>query len=43
MWADKLSAVRRQQASILEKAIENGLKDLNFEDVNFQIHFEQKR
>lgn len=43
MWADKLSAVRRQQASILEKAIENGLKDLNFEDVNFQIHFEKKK
>lgn len=42
-WAKKLTAVRKQQAAILEKAIENGLKDLNFEDVRFQIHFEQKK
>lgn len=41
--AKKLSALRRKQAKILEKAIEDGLKDLNFENVEFGIRFENAR
>ena len=35
----KLSKLRKEQALVLEKAIEEGLKDLNFADVKFQIAF----
>lgn len=41
--AKKLSTLRRKQAKILEKAIEDGLKDLNFENVQFGIRFENAR
>lgn len=37
--AKELSALRKKQAKILEKAIEDGLKDLNFENVQFEIRF----
>lgn len=36
----RLSRLRKEQAAILEKAIQEGLLELNFEDVNFEIHFE---
>ena len=35
----KLSKLRKEQAAVLEKAIEDGLKDLNFSDVKFEISF----
>ena len=35
----KLTKLRKEQALILEKAIEDGLKDLNFADVKFEISF----
>jgi len=35
----KLTKLRKEQALILEKAIEEGLKDLNFADVKFEISF----
>ncbi len=38
-----LSALRKKQAKVLEKAIEDGLKDLNFENVKFQIQFAQTK
>ena len=41
--AQKLSSLRQKQAKILEKAIEDGLKDLNFENVQFEIRFETAR
>ena len=41
--AKKLSTLRRKQAKILEKAIEDGLKDLNFENVQFGIRFENAK
>ena len=41
--ADKLSVIRKKQAEILEKAIEDGVKDLNFADVKFKIQFTQKK
>ncbi|MGF0033469.1 DNA repair protein RecN [Bariatricus sp. SGI.154] len=41
--AQKLSKLRKKQAEILELAIEDGLKELNFEDVRFQIHFEETK
>lgn len=41
--AAQLSKLRKKQAKILEQAIEEGLKELNFEDVRFQIHFEQTK
>ena len=41
--AVKLTALRKKQAKILEKAIEDGLKDLNFENVQFEIRFEQTK
>lgn len=37
--AKKLTKARKEQAQILEKAIEEGLKELNFPDVQFQIQF----
>ena len=41
--AVKLTALRKKQAKLLEKAIEDGLKDLNFENVQFEIRFEQTK
>lgn len=38
--AKKLSDIRKRQAHILEKAICAGVKELNFADVKFEIHFE---
>ena len=37
----KLSKIRKEQAVIMEKAISEGLADLNFEDVKFTIAFEE--
>ncbi len=39
--AGALSDLRRKQAKVLEQAIEDGLRDLNFENVQFQIQFSQ--
>lgn len=36
-----LRKVRQKEAQVLEKAIVEGLKDLNFLDVRFEIHFEE--
>lgn len=36
----KLTKCRKEQAKILERAIENGLKELNFPDVKFEIRFD---
>ncbi|MCI8666251.1 MAG: DNA repair protein RecN [Dorea sp.] len=38
-----LSALRKKQAKALEKAIEDGLRDLNFENVQFQIQFTETK
>lgn len=35
----KLTKLRKEQAKFLEKAIEDGLKELNFPDVKFKIQF----
>lgn len=37
----KLTNVRREQAKLLESAIEDGLKELNFPDVKFRIQFRE--
>ncbi|MGN1166240.1 MAG: DNA repair protein RecN [Lachnospiraceae bacterium] len=37
----ELSSIRKEQAEILERDIEDGLKELNFADVKFMIQFEQ--
>lgn len=37
--SEKLSKIRREQAKILQKQIEKGLKELNFADVTFEIMF----
>ena len=37
--AGKLSALRQKKAKMLEKKIQKGLEDLNFEQVQFEIHF----
>lgn len=39
--SEKLSKLRKKQASVLEREIEKGLKELNFEKVEFEIHFER--
>lgn len=39
--AEQLSSERKAQALQLEKAIETELKDLNFAEVQFQIHFDK--
>lgn len=39
--AGRLSRLRKEQAAILERAIQEGLLELNFEDVSFAIHFEE--
>lgn len=36
-----LSSMRKEQAVILQKSIEEGLKDLNFQDVKFEIRFDE--
>lgn len=36
-----LSQVRKSQAAILEEAVQKGLEELNFADVQFEIHFEE--
>ena len=36
----KLTALRKEQAKVLEEAIQEGLLELNFADVNFEIHFD---
>lgn len=36
----KLTKCRKEQAKLLERAIEEGLKELNFPDVKFEIRFE---
>lgn len=41
--AGKLSAIRKEQAAILERAICKGLKELNFPDVQFEIRFEDRK
>lgn len=38
--AGELSRARKEQSKILESAICKGLKELNFADVKFEIHFE---
>lgn len=40
--AGKLSALRQKKAKMLEKKIQKGLEDLNFEQVQFEIHFAEK-
>lgn len=37
----ELSKIRKEQAKILQKEIEDGLKELNFADVKFRIQFEE--
>ena len=37
--ARNLSKIRKEQAAILEEAICEGLKELNFPDVKFEIQF----
>ena len=39
----RLTKIRKKQAKILEQAIEEGLKDLNFENVKFRIQFESTK
>lgn len=39
----RLTKIRKKQAKILERAIEEGLKDLNFENVKFRIQFESTK
>ena len=39
----RLTKIRKKQAKILEQAIEEGLKDLNFENVKFRIKFESTK
>lgn len=41
--AGKLSAYRKKQAVILEQKIQEGLEDLNFEQVQFKIHFAERK
>lgn len=38
-YSKKLTKHRKEQAKILEKAIEEGLKELNFPEVKFEIQF----
>lgn len=42
-WSLHLSKVRMQEAKSLETAITEGLKDLNFLGVQFEIHFEKTK
>ena len=39
----RLTKIRKKQAKILEEAIKEGLKDLNFENVKFRIQFESTK
>ncbi len=38
-YTEELTVIRKEQGKILEKKIEEGLKDLNFADVKFEIAF----
>lgn len=38
-YTKELTKIRKSQAAVLEQSIESGLKDLNFADVKFEIHF----
>ena len=40
--SDVLSQIRKTEAVLMEKEFINGLQELNFLDVQFQIHFEKK-
>lgn len=40
---EKLSLVRKKEAKLLQKQIKEGLLDLNFLDVQFEIHFAKTR
>lgn len=39
-FSKKLTKCRKEQAAVLEKAIEDGLKELNFPEVKFEIRFD---
>ena len=41
--SDKLSRIRREYSSQLEQKVIQGLKDLNFLDVNFAIDFRERK
>ena len=41
--AQKLSTLRKKKANMLEKKIQKGLEDLNFEQVQFEIYFAEKK
>ena len=41
--AGKLSTLRQKKAKMLEKKIQEGLEDLNFEQVQFAIHFAEQK
>ena len=41
--AQKLSTLRKKKANMLEKKIQKGLEALNFEQVQFEIHFAEKK
>ncbi len=43
LFGDELSKIRKEYAEDLKNKIIAGLKDLNFLDVDFQIHFEEKK
>lgn len=43
MLCEKLSVVRKKEAKLLQKQIKEGLLDLNFLDVQFEIHFAKTR
>ena len=41
--AEKLSAIRQKKDKKKKKKIQKGLEDLNFEQVQFEIHFAEKK
>ena len=41
--SNELSKIRKEYSKDLREKIIKGLKDLNFLDVNFEIHFEEKK
>lgn len=41
--AQKLSTLRKKKANMLEKKIQKGLEDLNFEQVQFEIHLRKRK
>ena len=42
-YGKSLSTLRKKQARVLANAIEEGLRDLNFENVQFEIQFSQTK